>query len=156
MIITIGLYSYLLVTSCLGAGAVGYPQDDNNKEMQRTIVVCTEYGPEQAEQIYVHETIHACIHNHPHHFKTQEELANHLKDIDKQSEELFVANLAACVVPVLENEDAIEFLGIKPQRNNRSSSGPVFSTAGQTLTPDKRRYRSKSYGVRKNSVNEKD
>lgn len=111
MLLQIGLYSYLLLKSCKGLGDVAYPLDDIGG--QRQIAICTDYGVEQAKQIYVHEVLHACLHNHSHKFSTKEELEAHLATTPSQLEEPFVSNLAACMLPALEDKDALKFLGIE-------------------------------------------
>ena len=109
----IGLFVYLLISGCSSLGYVAYPLDDNNKKEHRVISVCTKYGKDQTEEIYLHELIHACVHNHYHSFKTDKELQEHISIIQKQLEEPFVGSLSACVDNALENKDANKFLGIK-------------------------------------------
>ena len=145
MLITIGLYSYLLMKSCTSLGNVQYPLDDG-KEI-RIIELCTDYGPEQTKQEFVHEVIHACLHNHAHSFGSKEELAAHLAYIDKQPEEAMVANLAACMVPVLGDNDVTNFLRLKQSSDNGSSSWTVLQGTSQTSLKDQLRHSSKRSGT---------
>lgn len=109
--IRIGLFIYLLTKSCSSLGFVGYPLDDNTDS--RTISVCTNYGNDQTYNIYFHEVMHACLHNHQHHFIIKKELQAHVTTLPKQLEEGEVDSLSACMIPALENKDAQQFLGIK-------------------------------------------
>ena len=111
MLLQIGMYSYLLIKSCASLGDVKYPLDD--KAGQRRLSVCTDYGAEQAREIFMHEVMHACLHNHPHSFKTRTELEKHVEEIPSQTEEPFVSNLAACMLPALEDTDALKFFGLE-------------------------------------------
>ena len=144
MLITVGMFTYTLIASCLGLGGVGYPPDDTVKDAaHRVIIVCTDLGPDQARQVYVHELIHACLHNHNHHFNTQKELEAHINTVKEQSEEALVDTVSACMVSALENKDALRFLGIESDSDNRSCGGSVFSRARKTNAKDKLRYSGK-------------
>lgn len=110
MVITIGAYVYLLIKSCdKNLGAVGYTRDDSHRQL----VVCTDYGKEQTKEIFTHEVMHACIHNHPHNFKTDEELKAHILEIPQNIEEPFVSNLAHCIVQAEDNKEVKTYLGLE-------------------------------------------
>lgn len=113
MLVHIGIFIYMLITNCPGntLGATIYPLNDNNGQ-SRIICISTKYGPYQTKEVFVHELIHACLHNHEHHFKTKQELENHVDTVPEQSEEELVDSLAYCMVPVLENKDVQQFLGL--------------------------------------------
>lgn len=115
MLVHIGMFVYMLVKSCSydHLGLTAYPVDDNLGE--RRIIVCADFGANQTQQIFVHELVHACLHDHEHHFKTKEELQYHVDTVKEQKEETLAIDLAYCMVPVLENNDVKKFLGEESQ-----------------------------------------
>lgn len=131
MLVHIGLFVYLLVKTCSygSLGATVYPLADNDGQ-RRIIQVCTEYGPDQTKQVFVHELIHACLHNHLHHYKTKADLEKEVSTIPDQPEELFVQNLAYCMTPVLGDKDVFTFLGISSS-DSQSSGGRKTNSFGR-------------------------
>jgi hypothetical protein len=111
VLITIGLYVYLLTSNCVDFGDVSYPVKDNSSTI-RIINVCKDYGSEQTQEVFTHELIHACLHDHKHDFKTEKELEDHLATVEQQPEEALVSSLAACMSPVLADATVRKFLGI--------------------------------------------
>ncbi len=107
MIITIGFYVYLLVAGCSNS-SVSYPLVDNGTQ-DRVITVCTDYGLDQTKEIEMHEIVHACVHNHEHNFKTKKDLANHLRVIPEQSEEIFTTDTAHCILEAWDEFKANDY-----------------------------------------------
>lgn len=147
MLLTIGLYTYLLSKTCIGMGDVAYPIEDKDN-VSRIICVDTTYGQDQTKQIFIHEVLHACLHNHKHTFQSKKDLADHIAEIDKQSEEAIVSHLSFCLVSALEQKDVAKFFGIEWSYSNGSSGRSMFSQSGQTFIKDKSRYSNRIYGKR--------
>lgn len=144
----VGLFVYLLVKSCsFGLGAVAYPLDDTGTQ-SRTIMVCTSYGVDQTMQVYTHELVHACLHNHRHKFKTKQELQDHISKIPEQSEEGLVSTLAVCLTQPLGDKDALEFLGLSQGSDIRSSGRKMLSTTSQVNFAGQSRSNSSKDSVR--------
>jgi hypothetical protein len=135
MIVEIGMSFYLLIKSCDGFGEVDFPLDDNTR--LRELHICTDYGPEQTREIEIHEVLHACLHNHEHHFKTRQELADDLKYIDKQDAELFTASLAHCISQALEKIDDSDVFRVVQTDNIGSGRRSNDSSAGKKAVKDK-------------------
>jgi antirestriction protein ArdC len=57
----------------------------------------TIYGKEQNRQIIEHELVHICMHDHPHNYKTEKDLQQHLYT-QKYDEETIAITLAPCLV----------------------------------------------------------
>ena len=101
--VAIGDYSYLVSFSSDTLGKTSFPRDDTYANRTMTLPTMKD----QDAVSFEHEEIHACMHNHPHHFITAEELKNHLEK-QTYTEEEVATILAPCMLGV-SNEEAGKF-----------------------------------------------
>jgi hypothetical protein len=91
--VQIGSYKYRIDYSGNTLGSTNYPIDD--KLGDRYIVLPTMKGQQPIS--WMHESIHACFHDHPHEYKSKEELQMHLSETMYTEEEVATL-LAPCLL----------------------------------------------------------
>lgn len=91
--VLIGSFTYRIDYSPDTLGKTVYPIDDD--DAQRYIVLPSMKGQQPVS--WMHEKIHACMHDHPHHYKTKQELEKHLNETTYDEEEIATL-LAPCLL----------------------------------------------------------
>lgn len=99
-VVYIGSFHYTVVYSSGTLGRTSYPIDDDFGHRYITMPANMDG---QVPMSWEHEQIHACLHDHAHHFKTDEELRAHLEK-QTYSEEEVATILAPCLL-ALKNVD---------------------------------------------------
>jgi len=107
----IGSYAYAVVYSPSTLGKTSYPLDD---DFGHRYITMPENMDTQVPMSWEHEKIHACMHDHAHHFKTAAELKDHLEK-QMYSEEEVATILAPCLL-ALESVDLRQHV---PQRKHK-------------------------------------
>lgn len=92
-LVYIGSFSYAVAYDSESLGKVSYPLDDDAEFRILTLPTLKGQQPVSIE----HEEIHACMHDHSHHFKTRAELEAHLEK-QMYSEEEVATILAPCLL----------------------------------------------------------
>ena len=95
----IGKFSYE-VNYSLTLGEVKFPIDDDKGKR----IVELPYDLQQRKFSLAHEVVHACFHNHEHHFRTKAELQKHIDDFSYGNEESVAAIVGLCIA---ESEDEL-------------------------------------------------
>lgn len=96
----IGSYGYDVYYSSETLGKTSYPVDD---DFGHRFITMPANMDGQVPISWEHEKIHACMHDHAHHFKTGAELKAHLEK-EMYSEEEVATILAPCLL-ALESVD---------------------------------------------------
>jgi hypothetical protein len=99
LVVYIGSFLYSLTYNKNTLGMTHFPMDDSYQG--RSIELPTMEG--QLPISWEHEKLHACMHNHEHHFKTKEAFEAHLR-MQTYTEEELVTILAPCML-ALEKVD---------------------------------------------------
>jgi hypothetical protein len=107
--VKIGAYNYRIDYSADTLGKTVYPYDDVVAE--RYIVLPTMES--QIPVSWEHEKIHACLHNHPHNYKSRTELEVDLNQT--YTEEQITTILAPCLL-------ALESINLQREDHNERTS----------------------------------
>lgn len=92
-VVLIGSHPYTVEYWADSLGFTQFPADD--KWDGRAMVLPTMPG--QLPVSWMHERLHACMHDHEHNYKTAKELSQHLKD-QTYTEEEIVTILTPCML----------------------------------------------------------
>lgn len=91
--VQIGSFTYRIDYSPDTLGKTVYPYDDSLA--QRAIILPTMKGQQPIS--WMHEKIHACMHDHQHSYKSRKELEKHLNETTYNEEEIATL-LAPCLL----------------------------------------------------------
>lgn len=91
--IKIGDFTYKIIYTKDSLGSTAFEVDDSKGSR---VMFLPELGDDQLHQSFMHEELHACMHNHQHSFSNSEELFKHLHKT--YSEEEVVEILASCLL----------------------------------------------------------
>jgi len=98
-VVRIGSYDYEIAYGNT-LGKTEYPIDDS-KGLPRSITLPDIEG--QKEISWQHESIHACFHDHEHHFKTKAAMDEHL-NLQTYTEEEVATILTPCLLAIKKVE----------------------------------------------------
>lgn len=96
--VKIGDYTYMIIYTSGSLGSTAFLQDDSKG---KRIIFLPDLGTAQLQQSFMHEELHACMHNHQHNFTNDVDLAKHLHRT--YSEEEVVEIIAPCLLAQKSN-----------------------------------------------------
>ena len=102
----IGKFNYEVEYRSDSLGEIQFPLDDATGKRKLILPIDLQ----QQKFSFKHEIVHACLHDHEHHFKTKEELQAHIDYFRYTNEESVATVIGVCLA-----ESSYEVLSGNPR-----------------------------------------